>query len=150
MELSIIMCITNFLIFIGIFLGFEVYIKMRSQKEDVYFIATEVKGFKIFMVLLAASVMVLDILDKQPSFFVYAALFFSYALTYKEIGPTGVVNNLRHYKIKQITKVSLEEKKGVYSFRYGNDTKQFEMLIRQSQANGLEKAVAKLSQNIKA
>lgn len=144
MELSIIMCVTNFLIFIGIFLGFEFYVKMRSKKDDVYFIATEVKGFKIFMVVLGASVMVLDILDRQPSFFVYAALFFSYALTYKEIGPSGVVNNLRHYKINQITQVSIDEKKGVYSFRYGNDKKQFEMLVRQSQSAGLEQAVAKL------
>ena len=144
MELSIIMCVTNFLIFIGIFLGFEFYVKMRSKKDDVYFIATEVKGFKIFMVVLGASVMVLDILDRQPSFFVYAALFFSYALTYKEIGPSGVVNNLRHYKINQITQVSIDEKKGVYSFRYGNDKKQFEMLVRQSQSAGLEQAVSKL------
>lgn len=148
MELSIIMCVTNFLIFIGIFLGFEFYVKMRSKKDDVYFIATEVKGFKIFMVVLGASVMVLDILDRQPSFFVYAALFFSYALTYKEIGPSGVVNNLRHYKINQITQVSIDEKKGVYSFRYGNDKKQFEMLVRQSQSAGLEQAVAKLKATI--
>lgn len=148
MELSIIMCVTNFLIFIGIFLGFEFYVKMRSKKDDVYFIATEVKGFKIFMVVLGASVMVLDILDRQPSFFVYAALFFSYALTYKEIGPSGVVNNLRHYKINQITQVSIDEKKGVYSFKYGNDKKQFEMLVRQSQSAGLEQAVAKLKATI--
>lgn len=144
MDLTKVMCFTNYFIFLGIFLLFEFYIKQRSKKEDVFFIATEVNGFKAFMVILATSVLVLDLIDNHASFFVYAALFFSYALTFKEIGPTGIVNNLRHYKIKQIKTITLEEKGGTIRLKYGNDTKQFEMLVRKSQSAGLEEAVEKM------
>ncbi len=149
MDSIFIMIIVNFVIFVFMWLGFEYFLNVRAKRSDVYYLTTEVKGFKIFMILLAVSVMVLDILGKHASSFPYAAIFFSYAFTFKEIGKDGIVINLRRHKPSQIKYLKLEEKKGIYHLTFGNDQKGFEMFIRQGQADGFVDAVAQLKREIK-
>lgn len=143
------MMVTNFLIFAAVFYFFESYIKRRAEKPDVFFLATEVKGFKIFVILLAISVLVIDYFSNTASMLVYAALFFSYAFNYKEIGTHAVVSNLRVIKINQIESVSLELKKKVYYLKVSTGKRVYELIIRESVGQGLEEAVKKLDQELK-
>lgn len=148
MNSTLLLILMNFCIFIMMWLGFEYFISMRLKRSDVYYLTTEVKGFKIFMILLAASVMVLDYFGNHASSFPYAAIFFSYAFTYKEIGSDGVVINLRRHKTEQIDFVALDEKKGIYHLTFGNRQRTFEMFIRAGQAEGFISAVEKLQSEI--
>lgn len=144
------MMVTNFLIFIAVFFLFEIYIKRRAQKEDVFYLATEVKGFKIFALLLGVSVLVVDYFSNTASMFVYAALFLSYAFNYKEIGTHAIVSNLRVIKIDQVQSVSLELKKKIYYLKVNTGKRVFELIIREKLGDGLEEAVKKFDQELKA
>lgn len=144
------MMVTNFLIFIAVFYFFESYIKRRAQKPDVFFLATEVKGFKIFVLLLAVSVLVIDYFSNTASMLVYAALFFSYAFNYKEIGTHAVVSNLRVIKINDIQSVNLELKKKIYYLKVSTGKRVYELIIRESVGQGLEEAVKALEKELKS
>lgn len=146
--MTLAMSLTNFMIFIAIFFGFDVYLKKRATKEDVYFIATEENWYKILMLILAASVLAIDLVAKQASFFVYAVLFLSYTFTFKEIGAGGIVNNLRRTSLKEVKKITIEEKKHGFHVYYDLKNRTFEMIIRKNLAAGLKEAVEKANKDL--
>lgn len=139
--MTLAMSITNFAIYVAILFGFELYLKKRATRDDVFFLATEEKWYKILMLILGGSVFVVDILAKEASFFVYTVLFLSYTFTFKEIGAAGIVSNLRRIPLKDIKHLSLEEKTHGFHVRYELKNRSFEMIVRKSMAAGLHEAV---------
>lgn len=146
--MTLVMSFINFAIFVAAFLGFDYYLKKRSNKDEVYFMATEENWYKILMIILGASVLIVDLIAKQSSFFVYAVLILSYTFTFKEIGSAGIVCNLRRTSLKDILKITIEEKPHGYHVFYEVKSRTFEMIVRKKMAAGLEEAVKQVNKQI--
>lgn len=143
------MSITNFIIFVAMLYGYEMFIKRRAQKNEVFFMASEERWYRILMLILAASVLGMDLYAKQASYFVYAVLFLSYTFTYKEIGNQGIVCNLKRTSLDKITGIEMTDRKHSFLVTYSVKDRKYEMIVRKSLAANLETAIQRVKQSIK-
>lgn len=143
------MSITNFCIFIAMLYGYEMFIKRRASKQAVFFMASEERWYRILMLILAASVLGMDLYAKHASYFVYAVLFLSYTFTYKEIGSLGIVCNMKRTALDKITAIEMKDRKHSYLVIYEVKDRKYEMIVRKSLATNLEAAVQQVKQIIK-
>ena len=142
------MSIVNFIIYLAFLSGYEFYLTKRRKNKDVFFLASEENWFKILMVILGTSVLVMDIMFEDVSMFVYAVLFLSYTFTFKEIGVNGIFNNLRRIPLDKITALEIKEKKHGYHVYYEVKQRTYEMIVRHSLSSDLLGAVEKAQKMI--
>ncbi len=146
--MTLAMSITNFVIYLVLLFGYEIYLSKRRTRSDVFFLASEEKWYKILMVVLGISVVVMDLYFKTASYFVYTVLFLSYTFTLKEIGTKGIINNLRRIPLKNIKSIEVKEKKYGYHVYYDVNQRTYEMVVRSSLSSGLLEAVERAKKMI--
>ena len=143
------MSITNFCIFIAMLYGYELFIKKRAKKNEVFFMASEERWYRILMLILAGSVLGMDLYAQHASYFVYAVLFLSYTFTYKEIGHQGIVCNMKRTALDKITGIEMKDRKHSFLVIYEVKERKYEMIVRKSLSGNLEAAVQRVKQSIK-
>lgn len=146
--MTLAMSITNFVIYLVLLFGYEFYLSKRRIRSDVFFLASEENWYKILMLILGTSVVVMDVYFKTASFFVYTVLFLSYTFTFKEIGEKGIVNNLRRVPLNSITGLEVKEKKYGYHVYYDVKQRTYEMVVRKSLSSDLLAAVERAQKMI--
>lgn len=139
----------NFIVFLIVFLGHELWNYYRLKKNKSWFIATEVNGFKLFCLAMAASTYFLDLYLNAQSYFSYFVIFGLFFYLKREIASDYIRIGLGRYTYKTMTKVEISpDPKGKNLIvRFGD--KHVEGVIRKGLDNGLEEAVKLANKKIK-